>query len=71
MFLTMNLLMALSFGTSMADDSQRTRRTCPRPCLFLPPFLRFFVIFLMSACVPADVGWRKGEGGVSTGCFII
>ena len=46
MFLTINLLMALSFGTSMAEDSQRTRRTCPRPCLLRPPFLRFLVIFL-------------------------
>mmetsp|Transcript_2286 Transcript_2286/g.15207 ORF Transcript_2286/g.15207 Transcript_2286/m.15207 type:complete len:212 (+) Transcript_2286:557-1192(+) len=28
MFLTMNLLMALSFGTMMAEDSHRTRFTC-------------------------------------------
>lgn len=43
MFLTVNLLMALSLGTQREQFEQRTGFTWPRPFLLRPLFLRFFV----------------------------
>ena len=38
-----NFLMALSFGTHLAQLVQRTGLTCPLPFFDRPLFLRFFV----------------------------
>ena len=46
MFLTVNLLMALSLGTQREQFEQRTGLTWPRPFLLRPLFLRFFVCWI-------------------------
>lgn len=43
MFLTVNLLMALSFPTQREQFEQRMKVTWPRPFLLRPPFLLFLV----------------------------
>ena len=42
-FLIMNFLIALSFGTQRRQLVQLTFTTCPLPCLERPPFLLFLV----------------------------
>ena len=44
-FLMINFLIALSFGTHRLQLVQLTFTTCPLPCFERPPFLRFFVYF--------------------------
>lgn len=45
MLRTMNRLIALSFGIAFPVDTQRTRFTCPRPCL-LRPWLRRLTVMV-------------------------
>ena len=57
MFLTMNLLMALSLGMAFPVETHLTRLTCPRPFLFLPWHRRLTV--MVSRRVGAWWGGRE------------
>uniref|UniRef100_A0A2P2L6Q0 40S ribosomal protein S26-1 n=1 Tax=Rhizophora mucronata TaxID=61149 RepID=A0A2P2L6Q0_RHIMU len=46
MFLTRNLLIALSLGQDLPQLEQRMNLTWPRPCLLRPPFLRLKVMIV-------------------------
>ena len=54
MLRTMKRLIALSFGTALPVDAQRTRFTWPRPFLLRPCERRFTVIVVSSVWLSGD-----------------
>jgi hypothetical protein len=71
MFLTVNRLMALSFGTAREQFEQRRKVTCPRPFLFRPPFLLFLVCGEKHELLPSpDMQFNSRECHPCVACTI-
>ena len=69
MLRTMKRLIALSFGTALPVDAQRTRFTCPRPFL-LRPCERRLTVIVQRWVLKRPIVWLEGDFRVDVAEFL-